>query len=117
MRRYPPERIVCLTEGTVETLYLLVQEDRIVGVSGYAVPPSGTACHRSEPGRGVLVTGALGTGWSHWLSGTTKAFYRTQRPLFEPPHAEVLIAAFGSASAFRADIWTGRAEGPQGVRS
>ena len=40
MRRFPPERIVCLTEETVETLYLLGAEDRIVGVSGYAVRPS-----------------------------------------------------------------------------
>lgn len=39
MKRFPPERIVCLTEGTVETLYLLGEEDRIVGVSGYAVRP------------------------------------------------------------------------------
>lgn len=38
-RRFPPERIVCLTEETVETLYLLGQQDRIVGVSGYAVRP------------------------------------------------------------------------------
>lgn len=36
---YPPSRIVCLTEETVETLYLLGEEDRIVGVSGYAVRP------------------------------------------------------------------------------
>jgi iron complex transport system substrate-binding protein len=36
---YPPQRIVCLTEETVETLYLLAQQDRIVGVSGYAVRP------------------------------------------------------------------------------
>lgn len=40
MRRFPPERIVCLTEETVETLYLLGQEHRIVGVSGYAVRPA-----------------------------------------------------------------------------
>ena len=40
MRRFPPERIVCLTEETVETLYLLGEEERIVGVSGYAVRPS-----------------------------------------------------------------------------
>ena len=39
MRRFPPERIVCLTEETVETLYLLGEEDRIVGVSGCAVRP------------------------------------------------------------------------------
>jgi iron complex transport system substrate-binding protein len=36
---YPPERIVCLTEETVETLYLLGEQHRIVGVSGYAVRP------------------------------------------------------------------------------
>lgn len=36
---FPPERIVCLTEETVETLYLLGQQRRIAGVSGYAVRP------------------------------------------------------------------------------
>ena len=36
---FPPRRIVCLTEETVETLYLLGEDDRIVGVSGYAVRP------------------------------------------------------------------------------
>ena len=36
---FPPERIVCLTEETVETLYFLGEERRIVGVSGYAVRP------------------------------------------------------------------------------
>jgi iron complex transport system substrate-binding protein len=36
---FPPQRIVCLTEETVETLYLLGEEWRIVGVSGYAVRP------------------------------------------------------------------------------
>ena len=39
MRHFPPERIICLTEETVETLYLLGQQDRIVGVTGYAVRP------------------------------------------------------------------------------
>ena len=37
--RFPPQRIVCLTEETVETLYLLGEDHRIVGVSGYAVRP------------------------------------------------------------------------------
>ena len=36
---FPPTRIVCLTEETVETLYLHGEQDRIVGVSGYAVRP------------------------------------------------------------------------------
>ena len=36
---YPPERIVCLTEETTATHYLLGEQDRIVGVSGYTVRP------------------------------------------------------------------------------
>lgn len=39
LRRFPPERIVCLTEETIETLYLLEEDHRIVGVTGYAVRP------------------------------------------------------------------------------
>jgi iron complex transport system substrate-binding protein len=35
----PPSRIVCLTEETVETPYLLGEQDRIVGISGYVVRP------------------------------------------------------------------------------
>ena len=34
-----PERIVCLTEETTEWLYLLGEETRIVGISGYTVRP------------------------------------------------------------------------------
>ena len=34
-----PRRIACLTEETTETLYLLGEQDRIVGVSGYTVRP------------------------------------------------------------------------------
>ena len=51
MRMYPPERIVCLTE-TVETIYLLGEQDRIVGVSGDAVRPKQvrtTKCNSSYP--------------------------------------------------------------------
>jgi len=36
--RYP-ERIVCLTEETTETLYLLSEQTRIVGISGFTVRP------------------------------------------------------------------------------
>jgi iron complex transport system substrate-binding protein len=36
--RYP-ERIVCLTEETTETLYLLGEDARIVGISGFTVRP------------------------------------------------------------------------------
>ena len=36
--RYP-ERIVCLTEESTEILYLLGEERRIAGISGYTVRP------------------------------------------------------------------------------
>ena len=39
MSIYSPQRIVCLTEETTEWLYLLGQEARIVGISGYTVRP------------------------------------------------------------------------------
>jgi iron complex transport system substrate-binding protein len=35
-----PERIVCLTEETTETLYLLGEDHRIVGISGFTVRPA-----------------------------------------------------------------------------
>ena len=38
MSRYP-ERIVCMTEETTETLYALGEERRIVGISGFTVRP------------------------------------------------------------------------------
>lgn len=34
-----PRRIICLTEETVETLYLLREDERIVGLTGFAVRP------------------------------------------------------------------------------
>jgi iron complex transport system substrate-binding protein len=39
MRKFPPSRIICLTEETVETLYLIGEQDRIVGVSSDAERP------------------------------------------------------------------------------
>ncbi|MBX7173447.1 MAG: cobalamin-binding protein [Pyrinomonadaceae bacterium] len=35
-----PRRIICLTEETTETLYLLGEGERIVGISGYTVRPA-----------------------------------------------------------------------------
>ena len=35
-----PQRIICMTEETTEWLYLLGQEHRIVGISGYTVRPA-----------------------------------------------------------------------------
>jgi iron complex transport system substrate-binding protein len=40
LRLPEPSRIVCLTEETTETLYLLGEGDRVVGVSGYTVRPA-----------------------------------------------------------------------------
>lgn len=51
---WPPERIVCLTEETVETLYLLGQEHRIVGVTGYAVRPA--RVRREKPRVGAFIS-------------------------------------------------------------
>jgi iron complex transport system substrate-binding protein len=36
---FPPERMVGLSEETTETLYLLGEDHRIVGISGYTVRP------------------------------------------------------------------------------
>ena len=38
-QNYGPQRIVCLTEEPTEWLYLLGEERRIVGISGYTVRP------------------------------------------------------------------------------
>ena len=35
-----PERIICLTTETVEVLYMLGEQDRIVGISGYTTRPA-----------------------------------------------------------------------------
>ncbi len=39
MNRHLPQRIVCLTTETVEVLYALGEQERIVGISGYTVFP------------------------------------------------------------------------------
>ncbi|MFW2542490.1 cobalamin-binding protein [Primorskyibacter sp. 2E107] len=49
-----PQRIVCLTAETVETLYMLGQEDRIAGVTGYAVRPS--RVRREKPRVGAFTS-------------------------------------------------------------
>jgi len=54
MRVFPPRRIVCLTEETVETLYLLGEDARIVGVSGYAVRPP--QVRREKPRIAAFIT-------------------------------------------------------------
>src|SRR3981081_1015159 len=53
---FPPSRIVSLTEETVETLYLLGEQHRIVGISGYVVRPPPA---RREKPRGTPRVGAF----------------------------------------------------------
>lgn len=48
------QRIICLTEETVETLYLLGQDHRIVGVTGYAVRPA--RVRREKPRVGAFTS-------------------------------------------------------------
>ena len=50
-----PLRIVCMTEETTEWLYLLGEEQRIVGISGYTVRPP---CARAEKPRVSAFTSA-----------------------------------------------------------
>jgi iron complex transport system substrate-binding protein len=54
VHHFPPRRIVCLTEETVETLYLLGEQDRIVGVSGYTVRPP--RARREKPRVSAFIT-------------------------------------------------------------
>jgi iron complex transport system substrate-binding protein len=51
---FPPSRIVCLTEETVETPYLLGEQDRIVGISGYVVRPP--EARREKPRVGAFTS-------------------------------------------------------------
>lgn len=58
MRVFPPRRIVCLTEETVETLYLMGEDARIVGVSGYAVRPP--QVRREKPRVAAFISADVG---------------------------------------------------------
>lgn len=51
-----PRRIVCLTEETTETLYLLGEQDRIVGVSGYTCRPKEA---RQKPKVSAFITAKI----------------------------------------------------------
>ncbi len=52
-----PQRIVCLTEETTEWLYLLGEEDRIVGISGYTVRPP--QARRAKPRVSAFLDGKI----------------------------------------------------------
>ena len=53
-----PQRIVCLTTETVEVLYALGEQDRIVGISGYTVTP--TQARKEKPKVFAFTSGDLG---------------------------------------------------------
>lgn len=55
---YPPRRIVCLTEETVETLYLLGRQELIVGISGYTVRPP--EARRDKPRVSAFISADIG---------------------------------------------------------
>ena len=48
MQKFPPERIVCLSDETVETIYLLGEEKRIVGVTGFASRPKNVRMEKAR---------------------------------------------------------------------
>jgi iron complex transport system substrate-binding protein len=52
-----PQRIVCLTEETTEWLYLLGQEHRVVGISGYTVRPP--RARREKPRVSAFLDGKI----------------------------------------------------------
>jgi iron complex transport system substrate-binding protein len=53
-----PERIVCLTEETTETLYLLGEDWRIVGISGFTVRPP--QARREKPRVSAFTSAKIG---------------------------------------------------------
>jgi len=53
-----PQRIVCLTEETTETLYLLGEEQRIVGISGFTVRPA--RARREKPRVSAFTSANIG---------------------------------------------------------
>ena len=74
-----PQRIVCLTEESTKLLYLLGEEHRIVGISGFTVRP---ARARQEKPRVSAFTSATG-GWPGFCStspeGTPACRSRSRR--------------------------------------
>src|SRR5271169_3692561 len=90
---FPPERIVCLSEETVETLYVLGEQDRIVGISTYCVRPP--EARREKPrvrsDRAVAVAGevadrVLGRGQNVSGSAPARSPGACAHHLRGPPH-------------------------------
>jgi len=55
---YFPKRIVCLTEEPTETLYLLGEEHRIVGISGFTMRPA--RARKEKPKVSAFTTADIG---------------------------------------------------------
>lgn len=53
-----PRRVVCLTEESTETLYLLGEQDRIVGISGFTVRPA--QARKEKPKVSAFTSARLG---------------------------------------------------------
>ena len=53
-----PRRIICLTEETIETLYLLGEQERIVGISGFTVRPA--RARREKPRIAAFTSARIG---------------------------------------------------------
>lgn len=53
-----PQRVVCLTEETTETLYRIGSEDRIVGISGFTVRPE--RARREKPKVSAFTSAKIG---------------------------------------------------------
>ncbi|HMV45919.1 MAG TPA: cobalamin-binding protein, partial [Leptospiraceae bacterium] len=54
---HSPERIICLTEETTELLYLLGEEDRIVGITAYTVRPE--KAKKEKPVVSAFISGSI----------------------------------------------------------
>ena len=57
-RLHGPQRIVCLTEEPTETLYLLGEQHRIVGISGFTVRPA--IARREKPKVSAFTSAKIG---------------------------------------------------------
>jgi hypothetical protein len=71
---FPPSRIICLTEETVETFYLLGEQDRIVGISGYVVRPP--QARREKPRVNAFTSANVGKETHADCAWCTKQFNR-----------------------------------------
>ncbi len=120
-----PQRIVCLTEETTEWLYLLGEEARIVGISGYTVrprraraaKPRGAAFHDGKIDKIVELQPDLVIGFSDMQAALAdkliraglNVFVTNQRSVAEIFGTLRLVAGLVGASA-KAEAWIAACE-------